>query len=243
VTPRAPAAAWAVAAVAALGLGGCGEAPSTSAPGTPVPLVTRADVVAVHMLPGAGGAEATGVRVGRGRVLTVAHALPASARPGRATVARTGWPPRRARLTARDDVADLAVLTTDRVAVVPVGPGAAPAPGPRDRTPAPAPAAQGGTDRGWRVLLRREGRVVDRAAPLRRPISASVAAPGSGTGGRRPTLELALRAEPGDSGAPVIDRRGRLVGVLFAVSEDRAGTAYAVTAAPAVPLLRTATGG
>ena len=53
----------------------------------------------------------------------------------------------------------------------------------------------------------------------------------------RPGLELAAAIDPGDSGAPVLDGRGRLLGVLYARSRDRAGTAWAVDAAAARSLL------
>jgi S1-C subfamily serine protease len=248
----APAALAAVAAVAAValatvGLGACGDAHSAPGPHATAPLVALADVVAVQVLPSAGGQTATGVRVGGGRVLTVAHALPTRAHPGRATVAHVGPTGRPARLVARDDAADLAVLAT------PVGaPAARPrdAPRPRDRRdPGPAsgsattPGAPDPADTsasGWRVLLRRDGRVVRRPVALRRRITARVDAPGSGTDGRRPALELAVRAAPGDSGAPVVDAAGRLIGVVFAISNGQTTTAYAVTARPAVALLRAA---
>ncbi len=45
---------------------------------------------------------------------------------------------------------------------------------------------------------------------------------------RRPVLVLSGRLEPGDSGAAVVARSGRLVGVAFAVAPDRPGTAYAL---------------
>jgi S1-C subfamily serine protease len=44
----------------------------------------------------------------------------------------------------------------------------------------------------------------------------------------RPALELAANIRVGDSGAPVVTPRGRVVGVVFARSDDRMGTAYAV---------------
>jgi S1-C subfamily serine protease len=47
----------------------------------------------------------------------------------------------------------------------------------------------------------------------------------------RPGLEVAARIDPGDSGAPVLDRRGRVLGVVYARSSDREGTAWAVDAA------------
>ena len=44
----------------------------------------------------------------------------------------------------------------------------------------------------------------------------------------RPVLILAGALQPGDSGAAVVARSGRLVGVAFAVAPDRSNTAYAV---------------
>jgi putative serine protease PepD len=50
------------------------------------------------------------------------------------------------------------------------------------------------------------------------------------SGQTRPALELDAAIEPGDSGAPVLDGRGRLLGVVFAEASDRANLAYAVDA-------------
>ena len=47
----------------------------------------------------------------------------------------------------------------------------------------------------------------------------------------REVLFLAARLARGDSGAPVADGQGRVIGVVFAISPDRETTAYAVTAA------------
>jgi S1-C subfamily serine protease len=53
----------------------------------------------------------------------------------------------------------------------------------------------------------------------------------------RPGLELAATIDPGDSGAPVVDGRGRLLGVLYARASDRPDTAWAVDAAAVRSLL------
>lgn len=44
----------------------------------------------------------------------------------------------------------------------------------------------------------------------------------------RPVMVLSGRLEPGDSGAPVVNRSGQMVGLAFAVAPDRRTTAYAV---------------
>jgi S1-C subfamily serine protease len=83
-------------------------------------------------------------------------------------------------------------------------------------------------------LLLRDGA---RPATIRREVTATVRidpAPAV----RRPALELAAGVEPGDSGAAVVDDRGRVVGVVFATSRDRVRTAYAVDARALAGLLR-----
>ena len=55
---------------------------------------------------------------------------------------------------------------------------------------------------------------------------------------RRPALDLDAAVAPGDSGAPVIGRDGRVVGILFAASRERARTAYAVDGTAVGALLR-----
>ena len=53
----------------------------------------------------------------------------------------------------------------------------------------------------------------------------------------RPGLEVAASIDPGDSGAPVLDTRGRVLGVVYARSRDRADTAWAVDASAVRSLL------
>ena len=44
----------------------------------------------------------------------------------------------------------------------------------------------------------------------------------------RPVLVLSGFLKPGDSGAAVVARSGRVIGMAFAVAPDRPGTAYAI---------------
>jgi S1-C subfamily serine protease len=77
---------------------------------------------------------------------------------------------------------------------------------------------------GLAVLVLRRGRTVALPVVLRRRITAHLGAV------TRPALELEVAIEPGDSGAPVVAPGGRLLGVVFARSDARASTAYAVDA-------------
>jgi S1-C subfamily serine protease len=108
---------------------------------------------------------------------------------------------RRARVVRVDRAADLAVLALPGLRAAPV------------RTGAGEPGAV---------------RLLGHRTRVRRAITATVrTAPGEGVA-RRAALELAAVAGPGDSGAPLLAGDGRVVGVLFAASRDRADTAYAV---------------
>jgi S1-C subfamily serine protease len=152
---------------------------------------------------------ATGVAAGDGRVLTVAHPLS----PGRAV--RVGGRP--ARVVRVDRRLDLAILAV---------------PGLR----APAIRLGNGGSRARIVVLRAaRARAVD--ARIRRRVTVAFRDQPGDRPLMRPGLELAAAIDPGDSGAPVLDRRGRLLGVLYARSRDRAGTAWAVAAAAARSLL------
>lgn len=114
---------------------------------------------------------------------------------------------RRARVVRVDQRDDLALLAVHGLRAAPVRIATA---------AAPADAR----------LLLRDGA---RPARIRRAITATVRiepAPAV----RRPALELAADVAGGDSGAAVADTRGRVLGVVFATSRDRAQTAYAVDA-------------
>ncbi|MDA0138801.1 S1 family peptidase [Solirubrobacter deserti] len=129
-----------------------------------------------------GGAIATAVPAGPGRVLTVAHVL-----DGARTVHVGARPARVLRIDRRLDLAELAV------------PGLV------------APSLRLGGHGGATVRVLRDGRAVTLSTRVRRRATASI-----GDVRDRPVLELATAVRPGDSGAPVLDRHGRLLGLVFA---------------------------
>jgi S1-C subfamily serine protease len=143
---------------------------------------------------------ATAVPAGAGRVWTVAHVL-----AGARSVRVAGRPARVLRVDRR---LDLAVLGVDGLR------GARPHYG---RAGGPAV-----------VHVLRRGRPVRIAARLQRRVSAAVREPQSGRTDVRPALELRAAVVPGDSGAPVTDARGRLVGMIFARALDGPETAWAL---------------
>jgi S1-C subfamily serine protease len=175
-----------------------------------------ASVPRVVSVLGHGAERATGFTVAPGRVVTVAHAVegggPIEVRAGRAAA-------RSARVLRLDRRTDLALLAV---------------PGLRGRAPGTA-SADGEVP--VRVLALRDGLVVAVPGSVRRAIDARVSAPGSERALQRPALELEARLRAGDSGAPVLTDEGKLAGVLFARSRNRADTAYAVDAVAVERLL------
>jgi S1-C subfamily serine protease len=152
---------------------------------------------------------ATGIATGDGRVLTVAHAL-----AGRGAI-RAGR--RRARVLRIDRRLDLALLAV---------------PGLR------APAVRFGDDaRRVRLVVVRGARPRLLRGEIRRRVTVAFREQPSDPPRIRPGIEIAAAIDPGDSGAPVLDGRGRLLGVLYARSRDRAATAWAVDASAVRALL------
>jgi V8-like Glu-specific endopeptidase len=156
------------------------------------------------------GAEtATGFAVGPDRVVTVAHVLDGTVKVG-------GSAARVLRLDRRSDLALLAVAGVSATA--------------------PAEAAAGAGDR-VRLLRLRDGHSSSVSVRVRRPIVAHIRTAGAVRAVTRPALELASRVAPGDSGAPVVSDSGALAGVIFAASNRREDTAYAVDASAVARLL------
>jgi S1-C subfamily serine protease len=175
----------------------------------------RPSVVTVRAWSGAGVAErATGTVVAPNRILTVAHVLGGA---DRVEVQGGDGVRRRAVVLARRPALDLALLGVRGV-----------------RGPAVRFADPAGGD--LRVLTPRDGGVRARPAALRRRVVARlVDQPGRP---RRPSLDLAVAVAPGDSGAPVVDGDGEVMGVVYARSTRRGATAYAVRGDGLVRLAR-----
>jgi len=204
---RLAGAAGVAAALLAAGCGGSGAGDRDGAAGRAAP--PPAVVRVTVAVDGLVPEVATGVATGDGRVLTVAHPLS----PGHAV--RVGGRP--ARVVRVDRRLDLAVLAVPGLHAPAIRLGA------------------GGAHARIVVLRAARARTVD--ARVRRRVTVAFRDQPDDPLRMRPGLELAAAIDPGDSGAPVLDARGRLLGVLYARSRDRAGTAWAVDAAAARSLL------
>lgn len=168
------------------------------------------------------GREGTGFVVAPGRVVTNAHVVAAVESPS-VQVGGTGD-----RLPARvvlfDPARDLAVLAV-------AGLGAAPLPlGEQLGDGADAVVAGFPLDGPYRAVPARVREVV--RAQGRDIYSADVVV--------RQVYSLAATVEPGNSGGPLLDAAGEVVGVVFARSLDDAGTGYAMTLAEVSPVLAAA---
>ena len=101
-----------------------------------------------------------------------------------------------------------------------------------------APALRlGGHDDGAALVVLRAGRPRTVAGAIRRHVLVRWRDQPGDAPAERPGLELAATVDPGDSGAPVLDRRGRLLGVLYARADDDDRTAWAVDASAVRRLL------
>ncbi|MEI2730558.1 MAG: MarP family serine protease [Dermatophilaceae bacterium] len=165
------------------------------------------------------GQEGSGFVVATDRVLTNAHVVAGMPSP---TVqvggSRRSLP---ARVVVFDPARDLAVLAVDGLGVAPL--------------PLGGQLADG--DEAVVAGYPLDGPL--RLDPAR--VRATVDAVGSDIydrpGVRRQVYSLYTRVEPGNSGGPLLDSAGRVVGVVFAKSLDDDLTGYAVTLAEARPIL------
>lgn len=88
------------------------------------------------------------------------------------------------------------------------------------------------------VHVLRDGRPRAIPARVRRSVTVALKDPRTGRTDARPALELAADVAPGDSGAPVTDGRGRVVGIVFARGVGRPATTWAVDVSTTAAQLR-----
>ncbi len=197
------------------------DAPDQAALGTPAVQRAMDSVVKINGVAAAcrQTQEGSGWVVGSDRVVTNAHVV---AGIGEATVRVRGTgPPLRGRVVVFDPQRDLAVLAVPglQAPALPLGP-----------------------------VLERGAAAVVAGFPLDGPLRADsarvrarLAATGADIYGRpgvtREIYSLRTRVEPGNSGGPLLDTSGRVVGVIFAKSLDDDTTGYALTLGEARPVL------
>lgn len=194
------------------------EAPAAGAPpldsGMTPEVAARVAASTVKILADGGGCnriqEGSGFVVQQDVVVTNAHVI---AGEERVTVQRPDGRRLRARVAVFDPTRDLAVLVVDELRQDPLGRGVA------------AAGDIGG------VLGHPRGQETVRLAPTR--IEREVDADGRDIYNQRPSRRhvflLAGDLQPGDSGAPLVNGEGLVVGVAFAIAPDAPSTAYALT--------------
>jgi S1-C subfamily serine protease len=193
-------AAAALAATAALVAGCANHDPEPTTP-------TMLEVTVANGTPIAD--VVTAFSIGPGRAVTVAHAV-GSHRT--VLVAAPGQRPRRVRVLRVDRRLDLAVLGVPGV-----------------RTPVFATERLESGMYGFVQVLRGAKRITLHMQMLRR-ITANVRDAPDAAAQVRPALELRTVVAQGDSGAPVLDLNGRVIGMIFAQAGNRDDRAYALDA-------------
>jgi S1-C subfamily serine protease len=154
-----------------------------------------------------------------GLVVTNAHVV---AGEPETTVEDSDGSPHTAKVVAFDTKRDIAVLSVPDLHV------------------APLQQVAGKVGEAGAVYGHPEGGSL-RAAPAR--IGEQINASGSDIYRRPGTVRqvyvIAARLHPGDSGAPLVDYKGRVMGVAFAIDPGHTSTAYAVTDREVEPVLAT----
>ncbi|MBP2412412.1 putative membrane protein required for colicin V production [Arthrobacter stackebrandtii] len=163
----------------------------------------------------------TGFVVSPGRVLTNAHVVSGVTEPVVQTQQQGALP---ARVVFFDPVKDLAVLAVD-------GLDAAPLPS-SGTVPANTPAAFAGYPLGGPLQVRPA--VVRSSGPMMVPDIAG------GTPSLLDVYQLAGQVQSGNSGGPLLDTAGNVVGVVFAKSTNTDNVGFALTMEEAGPVIAAA---
>jgi S1-C subfamily serine protease len=200
------------------------DPPDATAGGTPQVQAASRSVVRVTGVAEAcrRGQEGSGWVVSPGRVVTNAHVV-AGMREASVQVQGVGRE-YAASVVVFDPQRDLAVLAVSGLAAAPLVQGGALAAGDE------AVVAGFPLDGPYRLD----------AARVRRTLAATGSDIYGGPGVTREIYSLYTRVEPGNSGGPLLNPAGQVVGVVFAKSLDDATTGYALTLAEARPVLAAA---
>lgn len=153
--------------------------------------------------------DGSGVTIAGGLVVTNAHVVAGSET---VSLRRPDGAVRSGRVVAFDPGRDLALVSVEDLGQQPLALGSAE---PRDEV---AVIGYPGGQAQPRVA---PARVQQRRAAVGRDIYDAAET-------ERQVLFLAAALQRGDSGAPVVDREGQVVGLVFAVSPDQPGSAYAL---------------
>ena len=200
--------------------------PAPAAPGFSPSLVSQVTASTVRVSGVACGErlQGSGFSPAPDTIVTNAHVVAGTTRT---EVLRPDGRTLPATVTAFDSVRDLAVLSVPGLAQPPLGLGA---------------AVVGETGAVFGHPL---GRVPVEVSPARivRRVTADVGDIYDRPSSPRQILVLNSWIDPGDSGAPVVNSAGQVVGVAFAVSNLRPGTAFAVAAEELAPVLAQPRGG
>lgn len=192
-------------------------------PGIADPVAARAADGVVKVTGVAGGCsrgqEGTGFVTARGKVVTNAHVVAGVDAPQVQVTGRGDRLP--GRVVLFDPARDLAVIAVP-------GLDAAPLPVGRD-------LARG--DSAVVVGFPLDGPYTAAPARVRQVLDARGEDIYGKAGVVREVYSLYTRIEPGNSGGPVLDTSGHVVGVVFARSLDDASTGYALTLSEAAPVL------
>jgi S1-C subfamily serine protease len=200
------------------------DPPDATAGGTPQVQAASRSVVRVTGVAEAcrRGQEGSGWVVSPGRVVTNAHVV-AGMREASVQVQGVGRE-YAASIVVFDPQRDLAVLSVSGLAAAPLVQGGALAAGDE------AVVAGFPLDGPYRLD----------AARVRRTLAATGSDIYGDPGVTREIYSLYTRVEPGNSGGPLLNPAGQVVGVVFAKSLDDATTGYALTLAEARPVLAAA---
>ena len=190
-----------LAVVGIAGLAMSGLAPVAAIAG-PQPAADLSEAFASTVIVETAGGSGSGVAIGPTQIITANHVV---AEAGAVRITDAQGREARADVTARDDVRDLALLTTDPHGLAPVAVREEPVSVGEQVYAAGAPL----------------GDYVQLTSGI---VSAVIESGGVAE------VQTDAAVNPGNSGGPLLDAQGRLVGIVVTKSEDREGVGWATAA-------------